>query len=168
MELSRTLPGLRKAGLIALGGLAVLVLSHWGQAPLLGYHPTALSIVPGTYNPVAPARLLDTRTTASIPAGGTVTLQVSGRGGVQQGAGAAVLNLTVTNTGTAGYLTVYPGDQAQPGSSNLNFAQGQTIANLAVVQLSASGTVKIYSSAPADVIVDVGGGFVGNGPAGGS
>jgi len=72
---------------------------------------------------------------------------------------AAILNLTVTNTGTAGYLTVYPADQPQPGASNLNFAQGETIANLAAVQLSAAGAVKIYSSAPVDVIVDAAGSF---------
>jgi len=78
MELSRILPGLRKVGLVALGGLAVMVLSHWGQPAQLNYRPTALSALQGTYNPIVPHRLLDTRQSTSIPAGGTITLPGDG------------------------------------------------------------------------------------------
>ena len=39
--------------------------------------------------------------------------------------------------------------------SNLNFVRGNTVANSAVVQLSGAGTIDVYTSVPADVIVDV-------------
>lgn len=167
MELSRAVPGLRRAGLVALGGIAVLVLSHWGQPSSLGYRPTALSALQGTYNPIAPHRLLDTRATGQIPAGTSIVLQVTGAS-VPTG-GAAILNITVTNPASAGFVSVYPADQAgTPTTSNVNFSAGETIANLAAVQLSSTGAVRIYSSTAVDVIVDAAGSFVGAPPAGGS
>jgi hypothetical protein len=50
---------------------------------------------------------------------------------------------------------VYPCDQPQPGTSNLNFKAGQTIASTVISRLSTSGAVCIYSSAPTHFIADV-------------
>lgn len=68
-----------------------------------------------------------------------------------------VLNVTVTNPSTTGFLTVFPGDLTSvPVVSNLNFAARQTIANLVVVKVPASGEVVIFNPFGfTDVIVDV-------------
>ena len=115
----------------------------------------------GRFEPLPPARLLDTRTGAGggarLGPGGTLDLQVSGRGGVPgNGVDAAVLNLTVTSTTAHGYLTVYPTGQSRPHASNLNFAAGATVAGRAMVKLGSGGRVTIFNaSGSTDAIVDV-------------
>ncbi len=117
----------------------------------------------GLLGALAPTRILDTRngtgvTKGKLGPGGSITLQVTGNGGVPASHVAAViLNVTVTNPTQAGYLTVYPSDAAsRPLASNLNFVAGQTIANRVIVPLSADGKVTIYNaSGTVDVIADV-------------
>jgi subtilisin family serine protease len=115
----------------------------------------------GVYVPVAPARIMDSRTatgTAGSPFTGGVprSLQVTGLGNVPAtGVQAVVLNVTVTNPTIAGYVTVWPSGN-QPTASNLNFVPGQTIPNLVTVGVGAGGTVNVQLSAGrADVIADV-------------
>src|SRR6202140_1938283 len=125
--------------------------------------PAPVSGPGGAYHPVVPARILDTRTAlgghpSQLCAGQTLTLQVAGAGGAPSGAYAAVMNVTVTNTSAASYLTVYPADAPQPVASNLNWTAGATVANLVEVRLSAGGAVKIFDAAGhADVIADLAG-----------
>jgi hypothetical protein len=121
---------------------------------------------------LTPDRLLDTRnaigvpTTTMIPAGGIVTLQVSGRGGVPNGADAATFNVTAVNPSNGGYLTAWPCDQPLPDASNLNFAPGSTVPNLVTVKLSSTGTVCLFTSASAHLLADVGSWFGPSGTAG--
>nr|BFE64016.1 hypothetical protein GCM10020063_085420 [Dactylosporangium thailandense] len=121
-----------------------------------------------SFVPVTPARVLDTRPgrlngyTGDKPAaGGTVTLQIAGRGGVPAtGATAVVLNVTATQAESSGYVTVWPSDRPRPVASNLNLETvGQTIPNLVVVPLSASGTVNIFTWPSTHLIADVSGYF---------
>ena len=85
-----------------------------------------------TYNPVVPARLLETRRSAgqvgytgnSPAAGATVSLQITGRAGVPADASAAVLNVTATNA-AGGYVTVYPCGAPRPTASNLKPRRGR-------------------------------------------
>ena len=115
------------------------------------------------FAPLTPARITDTRKGSgnanagkTLAAGRTLTVQVAGAGGVPAGATAAVLNITVTNTTSAGYLTVWPAGQARPTASNLNWTPHQTVPNLVEVPLSSSGQVTIFNSAGnTDVVVDV-------------
>ena len=74
------------------------------------------------------------------------------------GAGAVILNVTVTGPTGLGYLSVY-GGTARPGVSNLNFVKGQTVANLVVAQVSATGTVTFFngSSGSVQILADVSG-----------
>ena len=51
---------------------------------------------------------------------------------------AAALNVTVTETEAAGYLTVYPCGGV-PNASNLNLTEGQAIADAAIAKVSATG-----------------------------
>jgi hypothetical protein len=122
-------------------------------------------VVPSGLRPLAPNRILDTRTgLGGVPAarlgpGGLLSVTIAGRGGVPaSGLSAVVLNITVTNTTSTGYLTVYPQEDPRPNASNLNWTGGQTVANLAQVALRGSGQVSIYNAAGyADVIFDVAG-----------
>lgn len=85
------------------------------------------------------------------------------------GASAVVLNVTATDTTSFGYLTVYPGPGSPPGSSNLNWAPGQTVPNRVTVALAPGGTVSIYNfSGSADVVVDLNGYYTGPAQAGGT
>jgi hypothetical protein len=131
-----------------------------------GYLGTASQYVPGA----APARLLDTRpgsptvdgkfsATGPMNAGQILQLPVGGRAGVPGGASSVVLNVTATNTGGAGYVTVYPCGALQPTASNLNFVPGQTIANAVVSKLGTNGRVCFFAAVPTHLIVDVGGHF---------
>ncbi len=46
-----------------------------------------------------------------------------------------VMNVTVTEPDTDGFITVYPCDKPRPVASNLNFTKGETIANLVVSRI---------------------------------
>jgi hypothetical protein len=124
----------------------------------------ALTGASGEFTPLTPARILDTRdgtgtggSKAPIGAAQTRTLQVTGRGGVAAAdVTAAVLNVTVTQPSTGGFLTVYPTGGARPTVSNLNFSPGQTVPNLVTVRLGTGGAVSVFNSSGAThVIADV-------------
>jgi sugar lactone lactonase YvrE len=98
---------------------------------------------------------------STLPAGGSINVNVAGAFGVPPGATAAVLNVTVANPAAAGYLAAYPQGTTQPFASNVNYTAGQVTANRVIVPVSLTGTtpgdITVYSSAKADVIVDVSG-----------
>jgi len=104
------------------------------------------------YKPVTPIRVLDTRKPIGVPkiakvaAGGTVKLKLTGVDGVPAGAAAVTLNVTVTNASSGGYVTAYPDGVAKPNASNVNFTQGQTVANLVTVKLGSDGIVDLTNS----------------------
>ena len=116
------------------------------------------------FNPVTPARLMDTRQGL----GGLVLgpherrdLLVQRQGGLPDATiGAVALNVTVTDPSQAGFLTVWPSDVAMPLASNLNFVPGKTTPNAVVVGVGSGGRISIYNSAGnTQVIVDVAGWF---------
>ncbi len=119
----------------------------------------------GLFEPLAPARVLDTRsavgisTTTPVAADHAITLSVSGVGGVPNAAVAAVvLNVTAADATAVGFVTVWPADKPQPTASNLNVTfAGQNIPNLAEVAVSPAGSVSIYSQAGTHLVVDVSG-----------
>ena len=136
---------------------------------LEGYFaPEAAGSTAGSYVPLAPARITDTRAGSGYPnagktlaAGGTLNVQVAGVGGVpSSGVTGAILNVTVTNTTAAGYLTAYPEGTSRLVTSNLNWTAGETVANRVVVPLSSSGMITLYNhTGSTDVVVDVSGYF---------
>jgi hypothetical protein len=122
---------------------------------------------------VAPQRMLDTRTssgrtnvldgsgkfdsTGRLLAGKTIHINLTSL--VTFGDG-VTSNLTVTKPATGGYLTLWSGAVARPTASSINFAAGQTIANLTVSGLAefsttATDTIAIFASATTHVILDV-------------
>ncbi len=119
----------------------------------------------GTLDPIAglgwsmqePERRLDTRTCSVTwcsgrPTGGRL-IELD----LDTDAPAAAIAITVTDTGAAGYISAGPCDLFDggiPASSNLNHLAGQTVTNLALVELVA-GRVCLFTRADAHVIVDV-------------
>jgi len=123
----------------------------------------------GSYVPLVPARLQDSRPGFStvdgknagaglIPLGTVTPLHINGRGGVPD-ASTVVLNVTVTEPGAAGYVTVYPCGIDPPNASNLNYATNQTVANGALVKVGTGGDVCLYNSQATHLVVDVTGYF---------
>ena len=118
------------------------------------------------FTPVAPSRILDTRTGVGAPAAtvgpaSTISLQVTGRAGVPAaGVSAVVLNVTVTQPTATSFLTAWPAGAARPLASNLNDVAGQTVPNLVIVKVGEGGQVNLYNHAgTAHLIADVAGWF---------
>ena len=121
----------------------------------------------GAFNPTPTTRLLDTRSQGpNLGPGTTRTVQVTGPGMI--GISAAVLNVTVTDTTSAGYLSAFPAGASVPPTSNLNWVPGQTRANRVTVKLDSQGRASFYnSSGSTDLIVDLNGLYSdATGPAG--
>ncbi|CAM9445846.1 unnamed protein product, partial [Phaeothamnion confervicola] len=92
-------------------------------------------------------------------AGGTV-LTVDMSGVVTDPAAQAVsITLGAQSSARLGYITAYPCDNAQPFASHLNLATDSSRAAQAVVRLSASRTLCLFSLSDTDVTVDVQGWF---------
>jgi len=127
-----------------------------------GYVPGGDASTAGALVPVSPARLADSRTglqiSGAVPSGGTVSVQVTGKGAVPAvGVGAAVLTVIAADPAAAGYLTVWPSGISRTDTSVLNFQSGQNISNTVVVPVGEDGRVQFFNGAPAAVqlIVDV-------------
>ncbi len=105
--------------------------------------------IKGMYHPLSPSRILDTRSGngaawRKVNDYETVSLQVTGRGGVPaNGISAVVLNVTVTEADQAGHVTVYPTGVAKPTASSLNYTRGWTGANSVTVKVGADGKVNL-------------------------
>ena len=139
------------------GALAVTGVTHVDRAWSWSSAGTS------AYVPAGPTRLADTRSGVGFVRidGHTVRVGVAGRAGVPPAAAAAVLTVTVTDTGAAGYVSVWPSGQARPTVSAVNTdAAGQTVANAVTVQLGAEGAVDVFTSAAAALVVDVVGAYV--------
>ena len=99
----------------------------------------------GTYSPLLPTRILDTRdgtggVLGARPGDTTVDVQVTGQGGVPAtGVGAVVLNVTVTQPAAGGFLTIFPAGGNRPLASDLNYAGGETRPNLSWSSLVPAG-----------------------------
>ena len=113
-----------------------------------------------------PIRVLDTRIATPLAAMTEMTLIIGGREGDQAylNASAVFANFTVTGSTAGGFLAVWPTGFDNPGTSNVNFTTGQTVANMALTWLgyylngsTYVGAIQIYngSAGTVDVIVDV-------------
>ena len=143
-------------------------------ADVAGWYDTGSATSGGSFHPTPAQRILDTRAGAGAPAApvgpaASMTLQVSGRGGLPAtGVSAVVMNVTATQPTAPGYLTVFPAGEAVPVAVNLTFSAGQTASNVVVAKVGAGGQVSIYNAAgTTHVIADVAGWYDdGSGPSG--
>ncbi|GIF74292.1 right-handed parallel beta-helix repeat-containing protein [Asanoa siamensis] len=133
------------------------------------------------YNPVTPRRVLDTRSGFGVvPAAGPVPIGPDAAVDFYVNnplwtASAVVLNVTATQPTTSGFLKVYEHLDAEPDASNVNFAAGQTIANLVTVRVQEKtaririrnggrGTVHVLADL-AGYYANTGNGFAAGAPA---
>jgi hypothetical protein len=147
-------------------GLVVGALVTAGVVGGLGT-PTAGAVdaaTGSTYFPLAAVRLLDTRTDhATLHAGGVATVPVVSVDGIPAGITAVILNVTVVDGTTAGFLTVYPDGASRPATSNLNWVAGQAATpNLVTVPVGGDGKIDLFNAhGNVDVIADLEGYFAG-------
>lgn len=122
------------------------------DSPVVGINPTRYLETRGTESTFDGESLGDGRTGDDA----VVEVQIAGRGDVPADATAVIVNATIIFPDGPGFATLYPcGDV--PTSSNINYAAGTVTPNGAITQLSASGTLCIYTLRSADVILDVSG-----------
>ncbi|WP_346537582.1 hypothetical protein [Micromonospora sp. DPT] len=160
MRKFRTLLGATLAGACALAVVPGTASAAPAAAP---QQATAdLADTTGAYYEVSPARLMDTREGLGAPKAkigplAKVDLQVAGRGGVPAvGAGAVVLNVTITGPTMDSFVTAYPAGETRPDASSVNFAKGWLGSNNVTVKLGAGGKVSVYNrNGYTDVVVDV-------------
>jgi hypothetical protein len=136
---------------------------------IAGYFVHTLDpVAAGRFSGITPTRVLDTRpatlmnASGAQPGAGSVTTVDVTRAGVPVGGASAVaVNLTATDTASAGYVQAAAGGQLVPGAtSSVNIdGVGQTVANMAVVAVSPNGTIDLFTLNPTHLVVDVLGWF---------
>lgn len=110
------------------------------------------------FEPVVPARVIDTRTTGGrLAAGSSISFSVAGGNGVPTDARAVTLNVTAVDPGGVGFITVWPCGGTRPSTSNLNVTKGDTRPNLVTVKVGEDGRVCAYSQGEVDLVIDVNG-----------
>jgi hypothetical protein len=118
-----------------------------GGAPAVG--------AAGGFTPAGPVRITDTRGGPPLGAGDALDVDLSPA--VPTGATAALVTLTATGTCADGYLTASACGAPMPLASNVNYTRAHDRANSSVVLLGSDRHVCVYSSATADVVVDLSG-----------
>ncbi len=160
-------------------GDSIDIYSQLGNAHVIvdvvGYYEDATQASGGAgFTPLSPSRILDSRSGTQVGPYSTPwtpettrSVDVTGVGGVPDGADAVVLNATVTGTTAGSFLTAWPHGLSRPQASNLNWDAGQTIANAVTVKVGGGGLIDVYSTkGNVHVVLDVVGYFdVGSGAA---
>lgn len=142
----------------------------------------AAVVVPAlpTYAVVAQCRAFDTRghsalcsgavavPSVTVKAGATVTVQVTGVGGVPAGATAVVINLTAVGATRTTYVDAFATGSPRPAVSNLNVSGAAAVAGLAVVPIGAGGRISLFNHAGSVNLVGDIDGYFAVGAGGGS
>ncbi|MFF4880980.1 right-handed parallel beta-helix repeat-containing protein [Micromonospora sp. NPDC000668] len=122
------------------------------------------------YIPVAPTRVLDTRSRIGVPdtrpvaANGTVELPIGSIAGIPgTDISAVVLNVTVTQPSASGFISVYPSG-GWSTSSSINFVSGETVPNQVTVPvLDGSALFDNASSGTVHLVADLQGFYAATG-----
>jgi spore germination protein YaaH len=127
-------------------------------------------MTPATYHPIAPVRVLDTRSgkglSGRIMANTPRTFQVAGRDGIAADATSITGNVTVVNPTNSWAVYLGPAPVAVPTSSTINFKRGETLGNGLTVALSPGGALSATYMSTAgnwtDLVLDVTGYYTGD------
>src|SRR6266496_6672032 len=131
--------------------------------------PVPPGSVPGSYNAVAPSRVLNTQTGVGAPIGavapgGQIAVPVLGRGGVpSSNVSAVALTITAVAPTASGAVTAWPDDgTAKPGTSTLSFGAKVTSSNFTVTKVGPDGSIRLSnnSSGALQLLGDVMGYYV--------
>jgi hypothetical protein len=133
----------------------------------MGFFTPSGATASGRFVPINPRRALDTRPTQSgpVPSGWVAhrpaigeSVPVALPAGFEvppTGVSALVVNVTATEAGGPGFLQALP-TGSQPGqTSTVNYVGGETAATHAIVPLGAGGTISVFTSNSAHIVVDV-------------
>jgi serine protease len=128
-------------------------------ADISGYYLPGTPTAAGAFASLAPTRFLDTRNSTAVAADSSVSFQAAGVNGVPASVSAVVMNLTVAEAQSFGFITAYPSNTLKPNASNVNFNAGQIIPNAVTVPVGADGKVTLFnrSSGPTHLLADVSG-----------
>lgn len=108
-----------------------------------------------------PVRVLDTRNTAAVPAGGTLDIQVAGVAGVPADASAVFVNLIAVTPTVSGSVTITQRGLS-PGGAGPTYTAGGSVAQAVSVKPDMSGwaTIKNFqASGSIHVLLDIQGYF---------
>ena len=139
--------------------VTVAAVNPVGVGPSASAQATTLSATAGTFTPLPPTRLLDTRFTGAPKPGPdtTLTLPVAGTHGVPDDATAVVVNLTGVDATDDGFVTAHPSNTPRPTASNLNLARDDIRPNLAIVPVGPDGAIDLYTQSGTHLVVDLAG-----------
>ena len=147
------------AGTIAIhnaGAGTVDILADVSGYTVAATSPTAEN---GTYVPITPVRITDTRKSGGALGGNlTRAVDVLGRGGVPtSGVIAVAVNVTSVSPTRGGNFIAFPSGISRPTTSIVNFNPGATVPNLAFLPVGADGMVDVtnYTSGSTQLLVDV-------------
>jgi len=117
--------------------------------------------VPGSYNAVAPTRVLN----AVVAAGGQIAVPVLGHGGVpSSNVSAVALTITAVAPTTLGSVTAWPDGTPKPYTSALSFVAKLTLSNFTVTKVGPDGKIRLSnnsSSGTVQLVGDVMGYYLG-------
>ncbi len=161
------------------GGAVSVFVSHDADVVLdiNGYFVPAGTPGALAFYPLPPCRVSDTRN-PNGPYGGPFvmgqtsrTIPVAGACGVPAGAQAYSLNLAAVPHGPLGFLTAWATGSPQPYVASLNDSTGTVAANAAIVPAAPTGSISpgsvdVFATNDADLIVDINGYFAPPGGAG--
>lgn len=106
---------------------------------------------------IGPVRAVDTRTglggSRRLVAGSTTVFDLGTH--VPSATSAVAVNLTAVAPAQAGYVTAFACDGDRPETSSVNFAQGETRPNNAIVAISQGRYLCVFADAATDLLLDV-------------
>lgn len=148
----------RFSAYLQAGGHLIVDIVGWFEAV------DPVPVAAGRFVSIQPERWLDTGPLGPAPAtttpqaGNASIVEVAPFAGAVPNDGsvaALVVNVTADIAGAGGFLRAEPTGASGLTNSTVNYEPGQAYANTTVVPLGAGGTISVYSSQSARVIVDV-------------
>ena len=132
----------------------------------MGYFIPSEATAAGRFVPINPRRALDTRQAESGPLpsgwiphkpaiGEAVRVDVPAGIVPTTGVSALVVNVTGTEPVGAGFLQALPTGASPGQTSTVDYVAGETAATHAIVPLGAGGTISVFTSHSAHIVVDV-------------
>ncbi len=139
----------------------VSIFNSTGSTPVIADVIGYFGSSGGTFIPVAPTRLVDTRSgigapLAPIGPGATLRALIGNGAPIPPSAKAVIVNITTVNSTAGGFITAWPSGATMPLASTLNPQPGSAVPNQAYLLLGTGASIDIFNAAgSSDVIVDV-------------
>ena len=160
-------------GVVAVVLITVGVIVAGKSASATAPAPVPPGSVPGSYNAVAPSRILNTEAGVGAPTGpvaplGQIAVPVLGHGGVpSSNVSAVALTITAVAPTASGAVVAWPDNgTAKPLASTVSFAAKVTTSNFTVTKVGPDGSIRLsnYSGGTVQLLGDVMGYYAGGTP----